>query len=54
MKNLSETFSPLRTVRKWAICAMLVFVCASAHAQSADFEKLAEIKGVEYVQVKRT
>ena len=53
MKNLSETFSPLRTVRKWAACAVLVFVCANAHAQSADFEKLAEIKGVEYVQVNK-
>lgn len=53
MKKLTEMFSPLRTVRKWAICAVLVFVCANAHAQSADFEKLAEIKGVEYVQVNK-
>ena len=53
MKKLTETFCPLRTMRKWAVCAMLVFVCASAHAQSADFEKLAEIKGVEYVQVNK-
>ena len=51
MKNLSETFSPLRTVRKWAACAVLVFVCANAHAQSTNFEELAKIKGVEYVQV---
>lgn len=53
MKNLSETFSPLRTMKKWAVCAVLVFVCASANAQSVDFEKLAEIKGVEYVQVNK-
>ena len=51
MKNLSETFSPLRTMKKWAVCAVLVFVCASANAQSVDFEKLAEIKGVEYFHV---
>ena len=51
MKNLSETFSPLRTMKKWAVCAMLVLMCASANAQSVDFEKLAEIKGVEYFHV---
>ena len=34
MKNLSKTFSPLQTMRKWAICAVLVFVCANAHAQA--------------------
>lgn len=51
MKNLSETFSPLRTMKKWAVCAVLVLMCASANAQSVDFEKLAEIKGVEYFHV---
>ena len=51
MKNLSETFSPLRTMKKWAVCAVLVFVCASANAQSTNFEKLAKIKGVEYTHV---
>ena len=49
MKNISETFSPLQTMRKWAVCAVLVFVCANAHAQSTNFEELAKIKGVEYV-----
>ena len=53
MKNLSETFSPLRAMRKWAVCAVLVFVCANAHAQSTNFEELAKIKGVEYVQVNK-
>ena len=53
MKNISEAFSPLRTVRKWAVCAVLVFVCANAHAQSTNFEELAKIKGVEYVQVNK-
>ncbi len=38
-------------MKKWAVCAVLVFVCASANAQSVDFEKLAEIKGVEYFHV---
>ena len=53
MKNLSEMFSLLRTVRKWAICAMLVFVCANVYAQNANFDELAKIKGVEYVQVNK-
>ena len=53
MKNLSETFSPLQTMRKLAVCAVLVFVCANAHAQSTNFEELAKIKGVEYVQVNK-
>ena len=53
MKNLSETFSPLRTMKKWAVCAVLVFVCANAYAQSTNFEELAKIKGVEYVQVNK-
>ena len=50
MKNLSVMFSLLQTMRKWAVCAVLVFVCASAHAQS-DFDKLAKIKGVEYTHI---
>ena len=48
MKILSETFSPLRTIKKWAVCAVLVFVCAGANAQSTDFDKLEKIDGVEY------
>ena len=51
MKNLSEMFSPLQTMRKWAVCAVLVFVCANAHAQSTNFEEIAKIKGVEYTHV---
>ena len=51
MKNLSEMFSPLQTMRKWAACAVLVFVCANAHAQSTNFDELAKIKGVEYTHV---
>jgi len=53
MKNLSEAFSPLRTMRKWAVCAVLVFVCANAYAQNANFDELAKIKGVEHVQVNK-
>jgi hypothetical protein len=41
----------LKAMKKWAVCAVLVFVCAGANAQSKDFEKLAKIKGVEYTHV---
>ena len=40
-------------MRKWAVCAVLVFACASANAQNTNFEELAKIKGVEYVQVNK-
>ena len=51
MKNLSETFSPLRAMKKWAVCAVLVFLCTSVNAQSTNFEELAKIKGVDYTHV---
>ena len=44
-------FSLLQTMRKWAVCAVLVFVCVSANAQSVNFDKLAKIKGVEYTHI---
>ncbi len=53
MKNLSKTFSLLQTLRKWAVCAVLVFVCGNANAQNTDFEELAKIKGVEYTHVNK-
>jgi hypothetical protein len=40
-------------MRKWAVCAVLVFVCASANAQSVNFDALAKIKGVEYTHVSK-
>ena len=46
-------FSLLQTMRKWAVCAVLVFVCASANAQSVNFDELAKIKGVEYTHVSK-
>ncbi len=51
MKNLSETYSLLQTMRKWAVCAVLAFACVIAHAQNTNFEELAKIKGVEYTCV---
>ena len=53
MKNLSGMISPLQAMKKWAVCAVLVFACANANAQSTNFDELTKIKGVEYVQVNK-
>ena len=45
------TFSPLMTMKKLAVCAVLAFVCVGANAQSNAFDELAKIKGVEYQHV---
>lgn len=47
MKRM-EMISPLRTMKKVVLCAMLMMVCANASAQNKEFEKLAKIDGVEY------
>ena len=47
MKRM-EMISPLRTMKKVVLCAMLMMVCAHASAQNKEFEKLAKIDGVEY------
>jgi len=51
MNKVFTMFGLLKAMKKWAVCAVLVFVCAGANAQSKDFEKLAKIKGVEYTHV---
>lgn len=48
MNNRIEMISPLRTMKKVALCAMLMIVCANASAQNKAFEKLAKIDGIEY------
>ena len=40
--------SPLRTMKKVVLCAMLMIVCVNASAQNKAFEKLAKIDGIEY------
>ncbi len=51
MNHLSMTFSPLMTMKKLAVCAVLAFVCAGANAQTNAFDELAKIKGVEFQHV---
>jgi len=51
MNKLFTTNSPLKAMKKLAICAVLVFVSVNANAQCQDFDKLAKIKGVEYQHV---
>lgn len=48
MKKLLKKNSPMRTMKRLAVCAILMFVCANAFAQNKDFEKLAKIDGIEY------
>ena len=50
MNILYRVHSHLGTMKRLAICAILVFACVNAHAQS-DFDKLAKIKGVEYTHI---
>lgn len=54
MNNLSKTCSPLTTMKKLVICAMLIFACTNANAQSKDFDKLAKIDGVEFVHIDKS
>ena len=53
MNSLSMTFSPLQAMKKLAVCAVLVCVCAGAYAQNKVFDELAKMKGVEYQHVNK-
>ena len=48
MKKLLKKDSPLRTMKRLAVCTILMIVCVHASAQNKDFEKLAKIDGIEY------
>ena len=39
------------TVKKLAVCAVLVFACVSANAENKDFDKLSKIKEVEVMHI---
>jgi hypothetical protein len=41
-------------MKKLVICAILVFACTNANAQSKDFDKLAKIDGVEFVHIDKS
>ena len=43
--------SPLQAIKKLAVCAVMVCVCAGAYARNKVFDELAKIKGVEYTHV---
>ena len=51
MKKLSKIYGPLTTMKKLAVCAVLVFACVSAYAESKDFGKLSKIKEVEVMHI---
>ena len=35
-------FSPMKTMRRMAVCAVMTLACVSGYAQSKDFEKLED------------
>ena len=43
--------SSLQAIKKLAVCAALVCVCAGAFAQNKVFDELAKMKGVDYTHV---
>ena len=51
MNILSKISSSLMTMKKVAVCAMLVFACINANADSKDFDKLSKIKDVNMTHV---
>ena len=51
MKKLSKIYGPLLTMKKLAVCAVLVFACVSANAENKDFDKLSKIKEVEVMHI---
>ena len=51
MKKLSKIYGPLSTMKKLAVCAVLVFACVSAYAENKDFDKLSKIKEVEVMHI---
>lgn len=53
MKYSSKTFSPLKTMKKLAVCAVLVFACISVSAETKEFDKLSKIKDVDVTHVNK-
>ena len=51
MEKLSKIYGPLSTMKKLAVCAVLVFACVSANAENKDFDKLSKIKEVEVMHI---
>ena len=51
MNNVFTMNSSLQAMKKLAVCAALVCVCAGAYAQNKVFDELAKIKGVEFQHV---
>lgn len=51
MEYNKNRFSPMRTMKKMAVCAVMALVCVGSSAQGKDFEKLEKIKGVEFLHI---
>ena len=53
MNKVFAMYGLLKAMKKWAVCAVLVCVCAGAYAQNKLFDELAKMKGVEYQHVNK-
>lgn len=53
MNKLSKNESPLRTMKRLAVCAMLVLICVSANARNKAFDELEKIQDVECVHLNK-
>ena len=51
MNNVFTMNSSLQAIKKLAVCAALVCVCAGVFAQNKVFDELAKMKGVDYTHV---
>lgn len=50
---VSQFSGLLTTMKKLAVCAVLVLVCVNVQAQSKDFKKLSKIDGVEHIHINK-
>lgn len=53
MNHLSKTSSPLKTMKKLAVCVILALMCSGVQARNKTFDNLAKIKDVECVHINK-
>jgi len=53
MTMVSQFSGLLTTMKKLAVCAVLIFACISVNAETKEFDKLSKIKDVEVTHVNK-
>lgn len=53
MSITSKMYGSFETVKKLAVCAVLVFACISVNAETKEFDKLSKIKDVDVTHVNK-